>query len=87
MWGSPDRCEKVAKSLKLKATLLGQAMAIDAPAVDQPAPTPEPAPTPSPTSGGTQSNAANPPAKTTDGIDSVLSTAPPTPDQPPAPKP
>ena len=36
MWGSPDRCEATAKTLKARATLLGQAMAIDAPAVDAP---------------------------------------------------
>ena len=86
MWGSPERCETTAKSLKIKATLLGQAMAIDAPAVDAPPP-PEIQPAPTPSTTLDQTSAANPPPKTPDSIDSVLSTAPPTPDQPPAPKP
>jgi hypothetical protein len=42
-WGVPKRCETTAKSLKASATLLGQAMAIGAPAVD-PAPAPPVAP-------------------------------------------
>ena len=33
MWGSPDRCETTAKTLKERATLFGQAMAIGAPRV------------------------------------------------------
>jgi hypothetical protein len=42
-WGVPKRCETTAKSLKTNATLLGQAMAVDAPTVDAPA-APNPAP-------------------------------------------
>ena len=42
-WGAPDRCEAVAKSLKERATLLGQAMKVGAPSVDAP---PAPAATP-----------------------------------------
>jgi hypothetical protein len=87
MWGSPDRCEKTAKTLKVKATLLGQAMAIGAPTVDAPPPPPETAPTPAPTPTSDQTDAANAPPKTPPSIDSVLATAPPTPDQPPEPKP
>ncbi len=36
MWGLPNRCESTAKTLKTRATLLGQALAIDAPKVDTP---------------------------------------------------
>jgi hypothetical protein len=36
MWGLPNRCESTAKTLKVRATLLGQAMAIGAPKVDAP---------------------------------------------------
>ena len=36
MWGLPNRCESTAKTLKTRATLLGQAMAIGAPKVDAP---------------------------------------------------
>ena len=46
-WGVPERCETTSKALKTRATLLGQAMAVDAPAVDAPAkPAPEPAAAP-----------------------------------------
>jgi hypothetical protein len=43
-WGVPDRCETTAKTLKTRATLLGQAMAVSVPAVEtaaKPAPPPE----------------------------------------------
>ncbi len=36
MWGLPNRCEATAKTLKVRATLLGQAMAIGAPKLDAP---------------------------------------------------
>jgi hypothetical protein len=36
MWGLPNRCESTAKTLKTRATLLGQALAIGAPKVDAP---------------------------------------------------
>ena len=42
-WGVPNRCETTAKSLKARATLLGQAMAVGAPGGDAPA-APPPAP-------------------------------------------
>ena len=52
MWGLPNRCESTAKTLKMRATLLGQAMAIGAPKVDAPehreAPPPPPAATTTP---------------------------------------
>ena len=66
MWGSPDRCETTAKTLKANATLLGQAMAVDAPSVDGPAPAPAAsaeAPAPQP---------ANAAPKASDSIDSLL---------------
>jgi len=48
MWGLPNRCESTAKTLKVRATLFGQAMAVGAPRVDGPehptAPPPPPAP-------------------------------------------
>ncbi|MDR3506375.1 MAG: hypothetical protein P4L64_00595 [Caulobacteraceae bacterium] len=37
-WGLPARCDRVAKSLKTRATLMGQAFAVDAPVVEPPAP-------------------------------------------------
>jgi hypothetical protein len=40
-WGVPTRCETTSKSLKTRASLLGQAMAANAPALDAP---PKPAP-------------------------------------------
>ena len=40
-WGVPNRCETTSKALKTRATLLGQAMAVSAPAVDA---APKPAP-------------------------------------------
>ena len=48
-WGVPAKCDKVAKTLKVRATLMGQAFAVEAPKVDGPpsaaaAPTPPPAP-------------------------------------------
>jgi hypothetical protein len=46
-WGVPNRCETTAKTLKTRSTLLGQAMAVGAPAVDTP-PAPAPAPPPKP---------------------------------------
>jgi len=53
MWGLPNRCESTAKTLKSRATLLGQAMAVGAPKVDgpehrdvAPAPAPQSAPPP-----------------------------------------
>ena len=72
LWGVPKRCETTAASLKARATLLGQAMAVDAPSVDappaaappkpadlQPPPTtPEPRNRPSPA----PANPPNPPA-------------------------
>ena len=87
MWGSPERCETTAKTLKVKATLLGQAMAIDAPSVDAPPPPPPSQTPPSQTPTTGQADTANPPPKTPDSIDSALSTAPPTPDQAPPAKP
>jgi len=33
-WGVPNRCETTSKALKARATLLGQAMAVSAPAVE-----------------------------------------------------
>ena len=33
-WGVPTRCDKVAKTLKVRATLMGQAFAVEAPKVD-----------------------------------------------------
>jgi len=35
-WGVPNRCETTSKTLKVRATLLGQAMAVSAPTVDAP---------------------------------------------------
>ena len=47
MWGLPNRCESTAKTLKARATLLGQAMAIGAPKVEAPEhPAAPPAPPP-----------------------------------------
>ena len=53
MWGLPNRCESTAKTLKARATLLGQALAVGAPKVDPaehapapPAPVPAASPTP-----------------------------------------
>ncbi|HEY2658965.1 MAG TPA: hypothetical protein VGI79_04535 [Caulobacteraceae bacterium] len=46
-WGVPTRCDKVAKTLKVRATLMGQAFAVEAPKVDgatAPAATPETTP-------------------------------------------
>jgi len=48
MWGLPNRCESTAKTLKVRATLLGQALAVGAPKVDapehrEPPPPPQPA--------------------------------------------
>ena len=43
-WGLPNRCDVVAKQLKVRATLMGQAFAIEAPKVDAPAPQADPAP-------------------------------------------
>ncbi len=40
-WGVPVRCDRVAKSLKVRATLLGQAFAVEAPKIDSAA-TPAP---------------------------------------------
>jgi hypothetical protein len=82
MWGSPERCETTARSLKTKATLLGQAMAIDAPTVDSAAP-----PTPAPPAVPDRANAPGTAPKSAESIDSVLATAPPTPDQAPTTKP
>ena len=54
MWGLPNRCESTAKALKTRATLLGQALAIGAPKVDEPErhapapPPPEPVAAPAP---------------------------------------
>jgi len=46
-WGVPNRCETTSKSLKIRATLLGQAMAVSPPTVDAPQkPAPEPAAAP-----------------------------------------
>jgi len=48
-WGVPNRCETTSKTLKTKATLLGQAMAVNAPTVDDaPKPAPEPVAPPAP---------------------------------------
>ena len=68
MWGSPDHCETVAQSLKTRATLLGQAMAIDAPTVDAPAPV---APALSTPAADTPASPAS--AQAPDTIDSILS--------------
>ncbi len=49
MWGLPNRCESTAKTLKTRATLLGQALAVGAPTVDEPEhrePAPQTAPEP-----------------------------------------
>ena len=48
-WGVPDRCETTAKTLKTRASLLGQAMAVNVPKPDEaskPAPTVDVAPAP-----------------------------------------
>lgn len=46
-WGVPNRCETTSKALKIRATLLGQAMAVSAPSVDTPSkPAPDVAPAP-----------------------------------------
>jgi hypothetical protein len=37
-WGVPDRCEKTAKALKIRSSLLGQALASSAPASEAKAP-------------------------------------------------
>ena len=63
MWGLPNRCESAAKTLKVRATLLGQALAVGAPKVDAPAHHDTPAPAP-PT--------ATPPPRNTSSIDSLL---------------
>ena len=48
-WGVPNRCETTSKTLKTRATLLGQAMAVSAPTVDAaPKPVVDPAPAPMP---------------------------------------
>lgn len=47
-WGVPAKCDRVAKTLKTRATLLGQAFAVEAPKVDA-APGAGPAPAPAPT--------------------------------------
>ena len=57
LWGVPKRCETTAASLKSRATLLGQAMAVDAPSVDAPPANPPPADAPKPADPG-----ASPPA-------------------------
>ena len=59
-WGSPDKCEVVAKNLKTRATLLGQALAVGAPSVDAP-PAPLPAPV-APVDPASTPAAAPPPA-------------------------
>lgn len=46
-WGVPNRCETTSKSLKTRATLLGQAMAVNAPAAESP-PKPPSDPVPAP---------------------------------------
>jgi hypothetical protein len=44
-WGVPDRCETTARSLKVRSTLLGQALASSAPSAEAPSkPAPEAAP-------------------------------------------
>jgi len=65
MWGLPNRCEATAKTLKVRATLLGQAMAVGAPRLDTPAHQDAPAPPATP---------ATAPAPTPDApsIDSLL---------------
>ncbi len=40
-WGLPTRCDKVAKQLKVRATLMGQAFAIEAPKADAAPPAPD----------------------------------------------
>jgi hypothetical protein len=68
MWGLPNRCESTAKTLKTRATLLGQAMAIGAPKVDEPEhrePAPQPAPLAAP-------EPAAAPAPATPSIDTLL---------------
>jgi hypothetical protein len=48
-WGVPDRCESTAKTLKTRASLLGQAMAVNAPPPDAaPKPVPEADASPAP---------------------------------------
>jgi hypothetical protein len=42
-WGVPNRCETTAKALKMRSSLLGQALAASAPAAEAPV-KPEPAP-------------------------------------------
>jgi len=42
-WGIPPRCDRVADRLKARATLLGQALAVDAPTVAPVDPAPAPA--------------------------------------------
>jgi hypothetical protein len=89
MWGSPERCETTAKTLKARATLLGQAMAIGAPTVDAAppaAPVTPPAESPQTPAPGPNTAAATTPAATPT-IDSVLDGAAPPQGQtaPPAP--
>jgi hypothetical protein len=45
-WGVPDRCETTAKALKIRSSLLGQALAVSAPPPPTPAPADPPAPQP-----------------------------------------
>jgi len=68
MWGLPNRCESTAKTLKTRATLLGQAMAVGAPTVDEP-PHREPVPQPTP-QGASEPVAA--PAPASPSIDTLL---------------
>jgi hypothetical protein len=55
-WGVPNRCDKVAGQLKARATLLGQAFAVEAPRVD-----PASAPAEPPKAVSAEGTAANPP--------------------------
>jgi hypothetical protein len=61
-WGLPNRCDRVARQLKERATLMGQAFAIEAPQTDAPQ-AGAPAPSPTPPVGIDASDLAAPPAK------------------------
>jgi len=87
LWGSPDRCEATAKTLKARATLLGQAMAIGAPSVDAPSPAPTPAVDAPPPAASDQTTPPKAPDQPPSSIDSVLDSTQPKPDAPPAPAP
>jgi hypothetical protein len=80
-WGVPSRCETTAQSLKARSTLLGQALATDAPQADTPPPDASP---PAPAAPDT---AAPAPAPTVDTLLDKASDAAAPNDDAPAPPP